>query len=555
MASIFKRKYNKVVDGRKVKKQSKCWYVKYRDADGIERRVKGYLDKEATKQMAARLEKETALASEGVVDRYKDHRLRPLREHSEDFRRWLLAKGNTEKHAELTYSRAMAVIDGCKFILWGDISASRVVEYLAELRNNGEGISAQTSNFYLQCFKQFCKWMVQDQRAAESPVTHLNGLNVKVDRRHDRRALGVDEFRRLLAATTKAPKRFCMTGPERAMLYRLTVETGLRANELRTLTVSSFDLAGCTVKVLAGYSKHRREDTLPLRKETAAELQVFFSGKLPTVRAFHLPSKSRIANMVKADLAGTVETDAQGNVIREAKPYVDDAGRYADFHGLRHTCGTWLGACGVPAATIKEIMRHGDLRTTSRYVHTLRGQEVKAVESLPDLSLPSSEERRIRATGTDGGGVEPVGVLASQLTPESTPKSTPTAFSELQRPSLTCIGSSAGVRMQQCDNSLPMKTLGTEETRLAQKDIAGGDRRRWESNPRITVLQTVALGHLATPPSYAFNSCTVYTPSVDGSRKFVEVLRLYPQPAAFRGSHAGQGGVKMDIQRRGRYKG
>ena len=40
MASVFKRKYNRIVSGKKVKKQSKCWYVKYRDADGIERRVK-----------------------------------------------------------------------------------------------------------------------------------------------------------------------------------------------------------------------------------------------------------------------------------------------------------------------------------------------------------------------------------------------------------------------------------------------------------------------------------------------------------------------------------
>lgn len=26
------------------------------------------------------------------------------------------------------------------------------------------------------------------------------------------------------------------------------------------------------------------------------------------------------------------------------------------------------------------------------------------------------------------------------------------------------------------------------------------ERRRWDSNPGITVLQTVAFGHLATPP-------------------------------------------------------
>jgi integrase len=263
--------------------------VKYKDADGIERRVKGYTDKEATKQMAARLEKEAALANEGVVDRYKDHRLRPLKEHLEDFRRSLLAKGNTVGHADLVFARAKAVVEGCKFPFWGDISASQVAEYLAGLRNDGQGISVQTSNFYLQAVKQFCRWLVDDQRVPDSPVAHLKGLNVKTDRRHDRRALEVDEVRRLLAATATAPKRFCMAGPERAMLYRLAIETGLRSNELRSLTVSSFDLKGCMVTVAAGYSKHRREDTLPLRKETAAELQAFFSSKLPGAKVFRMP--------------------------------------------------------------------------------------------------------------------------------------------------------------------------------------------------------------------------------------------------------------------------
>ena len=178
MASVFKRKYNKVVDGRKVKKQSRCWYVKYRDADGIERRVRGYPDKEATRQLAARMEEEAALADEGIVDRYKGHRLRPLTEHLEDSRNSLLAKGHTTKHAELTYSRARTVITGCRFATWNDISASRVQQFTAGLRNNGEGISAQPSNFYLAATKQFCRWMVQDQRAAESPLLHLKGLNV-----------------------------------------------------------------------------------------------------------------------------------------------------------------------------------------------------------------------------------------------------------------------------------------------------------------------------------------------------------------------------------------
>jgi len=103
---------------------------------------------------------------------------------------------------------------------------------------------AQTFNFYLAAFKQFCRWMVKDGRASESPVAYLDGLNVKTDRRHDRRALSADELRRLLAAAQGGPERYGMSGPERAMLYRLACQTGLRAAELASLTRASFALNG-----------------------------------------------------------------------------------------------------------------------------------------------------------------------------------------------------------------------------------------------------------------------------------------------------------------------
>jgi len=205
----------------------------------------------------------------GLVSEQRAAAGKTLQQHLQDFRQSLSDRGNTDQHVELVVSRATRVIAGCKFINWSDISANKVQRYIADLRNNGEGISRQTSNFYLQAIKQFCRWMVQDHRASESPAEHLKGLNVRTDRRHDRRALEPDEVRRLLEAATSGPERIGVAGPERAMLYRVAVETGLRAGELRSLKVSSFDLDGCTVTVEAAYSKHRRQDTIPLRPDTA----------------------------------------------------------------------------------------------------------------------------------------------------------------------------------------------------------------------------------------------------------------------------------------------
>ena len=285
-------------------------------------------------------------------------------------------------------------------MFWNDIQASKVqytisdlrkyVKTKAGLKDLGE-ISAQTYNFYLKAVKQFCKWMVQDGRASESPVEHLQTINVRADRRHDRRSLEPDEIRRLLEATQAADTRFGMTGYERALLYRFAAYTGLRANEIRNLTTSSFDFDNYTVKVKAAYSKRRREDILPLRKDIAAELQSFVAGKLPTVQVFKVPEKT--ADMIKADLEAI------------KIPYVDDAGRYADFHALRHSTGSLLAASGAHPKVVQSILRHSSIELSmNRYTHIFRGQESKAIANLPDLSLPSKQNQK--ATGTDDLAVD-----------------------------------------------------------------------------------------------------------------------------------------------------
>lgn len=397
MASILRQKYTmKDRNGKTVRKQSQFWYVDYKSSDGTRKRVKGFRDKAATTQLAADLERKAELARTGIIDRYAEDRKKPLKQHLEDFHQSLLAKGNTVGHAKQTSSRAGQIISQCRFAMWTDISASKVQCCLADLRNKENGLAGGTSNAYLQAIKQFCRWMVQDGRAAESPLAHLSRINAKVDRRHERRALEPDEMRRLLATTTIGPRRFGMEGHERALLYRVAAETGLRANELRSLNVSSFDFEACTVRVRCSYTKNRNKAEISLRPDTTAELKSFFAGRLPDVKAFggtHKRLTKTTAKMLQVDLA-----DA-------GIAYVDDAGLFADFHALRHTTGSLLAASGCHPKVAQSIMRHGDINLTmSLYTHTLRGQESEAVRSLPDLSLPSRES--LRASGTDGQAIE-----------------------------------------------------------------------------------------------------------------------------------------------------
>ena len=260
-------------------------------------------------------------------------------------------------------------------------------------------MSIQTSNYYVGGLKQFCTWKVKERRATENPVAHLSRMNARADRRVIRRALMADEARRLLGAARNGDTFLGMTGLERGMLYRAAMETGLRWNELRSLTRASFNLDADspTVKVAAAYSKRRREDELPLRRDTADLLKDYLAARLPAAPAFPMPASDKGAKMVKHDLSATGEPDLN------AVPYEDETGRIVDFHALRHSFITSLSAAGVHPKTAQVLARHSDINLTlSRYTHLEIADQTGAVEALPDLSV---EAVGCAAIGTDGKSV------------------------------------------------------------------------------------------------------------------------------------------------------
>ena len=155
------------------------------------------------------------------------------------------------------------------------------------------------------------------------------------------------------------------------MIYRLAVESGLRYNKIKTLKVSDFDLKYPTVQIRDANEKARRGAVLPLRKSTADTIRAFLRNKTPQSTAFTL-KKGYL--MVKADLKAA------------GIPYQDDAGRYADFHSLRHSTASLLIQTGANPKVIQSLMRHTDLNLTmSKYTHLYAGQQRETIENLPDF--------------------------------------------------------------------------------------------------------------------------------------------------------------------------
>jgi integrase len=445
---IFRQKYTSR-DGQT--RESSNWYLEFRDHRDIVRRLPAFTDKGATGELGRRLAKLVELRSlddspGAELARWLEQlpsdlreRLRkidlldartvaggkPLAEHLADFRESLLHNGTTVAHADLVHSRAKRALDECGFVFYSDISASRVSRFLSELAkdrpakdDNGtiRGASAQTRNFYLAAAKQFCRFMEKDRRASDNPLAHLDGLNTKTDRRHDRRNLSAAELTTLFTTTATAPTRWKQSGMARAMLYRCAAETGLRRNELASLTVGSFSLDGTElfVELPATKTKNRTAARLPIRPEFADELRVWFAREGMTADTPLWPGlTSHTAKMLRDDL-----TDAK-------IAYIDAAGLFADFHSLRHSFVSMLAAGNVSPAMAQRLARHSDINLTmSRYTHTVFSDEATALSALPQfpsVTNPTTTDRvELRATGTDGP-TTPANVLPVCL-PESDAK-------------------------------------------------------------------------------------------------------------------------------------
>jgi integrase len=451
------RKVNAGTPGaKKVKKKSSKWYGR---VPGSSKALPLSTNKVAAQQILAELVRKAELGRAGISDPFEVHRKLPLANHLADWESSLRAGGATGKHVNQTVASARRIIEGCRFIFMTDLSASRVQQYLAELRErrcvlspldparssytkaelaellgirppaiaalirrhqleasgNGKarrypkataealrsirsrGRSIKTSNLYLDAIKQFTLWLVQDRRMPDNPLAHLSGGNVKLDRRHDRRTLSPEQLRAIIQAARHSGQEFRgLRGPDRAMLYSVACASGFRASELASLCPNAFAL-------------DEELPTVTLAAEHAKNGRTAVQPLPPDVvlalreylagRPDDAPVWSGTWPKKAAEMIG-LDLEVAGI------PYVvdgPDGPLYADFHALRHSYIALLDRSGATLKEAMQLARHSDPKLTMAVygraqLHDL-GQAVRRLPSLLDAGSP--EREAVRATGTE----------------------------------------------------------------------------------------------------------------------------------------------------------
>lgn len=193
------------------------------------------------------------------------------------------------------------------------------------------------------------------------------------------------------------------------------------------------------MKVEAGYSKHRREDLVPLHPEVANWLTAWVEEKGIDSKTILFPVANRkTAKMMKQDLGAARkvwinEASDEGERKRREETdflkYENDAGLYADFHSNRHTFLTALGRMGVSPKVAQTLARHSDVKLTMGiYTHAGIHDLAGAIETLPgprahqsEANQPADEAVAMKAMGTTGKGEPQTTQKADRVAPYVAP--------------------------------------------------------------------------------------------------------------------------------------
>ena len=186
---------------------------------------------------------------------------------------------------------------------------------------------------------------------------------------------------------------------------------GLRAEETAGIHISDIDFDNGTItirhamkkayrKVIMGkkivkvfdantiltLTKNTKQNVLPL----TTELISFLHTHIRWIKEMRL----KYGNKYNNTFDGYLSVFPNGNIIADKRVtgrFSTDMDRiikgnpkatHITFHGLRHSCASWLITKGVDLITVQEILNHSDIKITSIYTHSDLTRKQNALKSL-----------------------------------------------------------------------------------------------------------------------------------------------------------------------------
>jgi len=328
-------------------------------------------DKRVAQQKLEEIVKNRQLESAGMLppEALRNAAQSPLEQHLKEYLADLQALKRDDQYIYELKNRVRRLIRDCGWTVLRDITADSFQSWRAK-----QVLSPKTLNEYLGSISSLLNWMEKHERIARNPLQHVQKVQSNGKQVRPRRAFTDDEMQHLLAIAGA-----------RKVVYLTAVYTGLRRSEMAALERDDLHLEGEKpfINVRASTTKNHQQAVIALHPDLVTEMRAhiaklpagesrIFAGVMPTMKRF------------KTDLT------AAGIEFINAKGY------RADFHSLRHTLATNLARAGTAPRVAMEIMRHSDMRLTSKtYTDAGLLPVADAVLKLPSLTGKKSADSQI----------------------------------------------------------------------------------------------------------------------------------------------------------------
>ena len=236
---------------------------------------------------------------------------------------------------------------------WSPSDADRDLVRNWIMQQMDDELTSTTVNKNLSAVKSFYKYLQLRGLIDSNPTRYLRGPK----REHTLPSfLTQAQIEEALETISTDPKDFLAV--RNRLIIETIYQTGLRRAEVASLETQQVDLKSMSLRVVG---KGRKERIVPFGEALKKQMDAYLTLKKRKVgqsRYFFVTLKCR--PLSGADVY---------QVVHKALDVVPGLPRRG-AHTLRHSFATEMLNAGAPITSIKELLGHSNLETTTRYTHT-----------------------------------------------------------------------------------------------------------------------------------------------------------------------------------------
>ncbi len=233
------------------------------------------------------------------------------------------------------------------------------IQNLYDYRNvHDQPYSISTIGIKIRSVKRFFEFLEKVNTVFIDPAEFIK--EPKLNKNKIKPTLTAKEARRIL----EQPNLGTLTGIRDRTVIEVFYSTGIRVNELQSLTIYDIDVQSRTVKIKKG--KGYKTRVVPLGKHAVTFLKEYISKVRTKLSMKDKTTRILFLNQYSKSLSKQV-------IATMIKRYVTAAKikKKVTAHTFRHTFATLLIKNGADLRAVQKMLGHEDLKTTQIYIRSL----------------------------------------------------------------------------------------------------------------------------------------------------------------------------------------